>query len=68
MVTLQDIVTADSFKKCADNLRGDLIEELQQVDPGDTVALSAVAYKLWALRNLLAELEMQVLAETRKKG
>lgn len=68
MVTAQEILESTAFTRCCEAVRTDLLDELQSTAPGDGEALRAIAYKLWALRDIKAELGQQAIAETRAKG
>jgi hypothetical protein len=53
-----------AWRQAWDTLHGELHDAIEAIPPHETEMLSAIAHRLWALREVRAELERLMAAET----
>ena len=64
MISIQDIIDSKVFQVSIQEIEEDLWDLFQGINPLDTDQLQQIALKLWALREITAELESKTSVET----
>jgi hypothetical protein len=57
------ILKNPAWQKAWDNLRDELLASVEMTPPHDTEVLSALAHRLWGLREVRLELERMMTAQ-----
>lgn len=68
MITAQDIIESQVWQETVRTLETELWEEFQQVPPDHQAGLQGISLRLWALREVMLELERVAKSGAERRG